>query len=156
MVRLIALWAAMLAASILALVIREERLVSRGRVPTGRLRRLWFGPERRRAPRYRIDWPTRYHRPPDELRLKLKTRDLSRTGVGLVVQERLEVGSSLQLELTLPKRAQALQLLGQVRWAKEVPPRLKEDDSRTFFIGVQFLKMDPALESELKQALGGA
>lgn len=155
MVRLIALWAAALAALILALVIREERLASRGKVPTGRLRRLWFGCDRRRAPRYRVDWVARYNRPPEVTNGKGRTRDVSRMGAGLIVEERLKIGSVLTMELSLPNRPQPLRLSTEVRWTKELPRHLmrNQDGPRAFWVGVQFLKMDPALESDLQRAL---
>ncbi|MBI3322612.1 MAG: hypothetical protein HYZ94_02910, partial [Candidatus Omnitrophica bacterium] len=62
MMRLAAIWAVAVAGLILFLVMREERLIARGRIPMGRLRRFWFREERRRAPRYRVNWPVRYQR----------------------------------------------------------------------------------------------
>ena len=51
MIRLLAIWSVFLATAVLAVVLREEKLVRHGKVPLGRLRRLWFRNERRRAPR---------------------------------------------------------------------------------------------------------
>ena len=65
MIRLIALTAAGIAMMILGIVVREERLAARGRVPMGRLRRLLPGPDRRKFPRWRVDYPIRYQRLPD-------------------------------------------------------------------------------------------
>lgn len=154
MVRLTALWAAVVAAVILFLVIREEKLVARGKIPLGRLRRFWFQVERRRAPRYRVNWPARYYRPPDESDSESKTRDLSQTGACLVVSERLEIGAILRVELNLPEYPSPTTLPAQVMWLREVPVRVKQSsDLRSFFVGVRFQKLDPKLEAALKKQL---
>ena len=154
MIRNIALGAAFLAMMILAIIIREERLISRGKVPLGRLRRLWMQGERRRTPRYRVDFPIRYERPPAELLHQAKMQDLSSTGVGLVLRERLEPGTTLSLELTLPNRAAPVSLLGRVAWSREVPTHPKSpSNNRLFFAGIQFYSMDLRLEAELTTAL---
>lgn len=154
MIRLVAVWAVVVASVILFLLMREERLSAQGRIPLGRLRRLWFKAERRRAPRYRVDWPIHYRRVPPGLNGPAKTRDLSHTGVGLMLEERLEVGSQLELQIALPRRPDPFSVAGQVMWVKEVSMHPDSPSAlRTFFVGVQFKGIDPRLEGELAEAL---
>jgi STE24 endopeptidase len=172
MIRLIAIGLALLASAILLLVLREERLVAQGKVPLGRLRRFWFKEERRRAPRYRIDWEVRYLRlepaagpalskpfvlrqAQDERRGEgsARTRDVSQTGVGLVVRERLEVGSPLQLELIPPIKSTPLLVLGEVAWIREMEPT--GDNERLFFAGVRFHPMEDANAARLRGFMEG-
>ena len=157
MFRLMALWAVLVAGSIFWILRREERLAAAGKVPLGRLRRLWLHSERRGAPRYRIDWPVRYQwLPPKPAGPSFagmsaaQSRDVSATGVALVVPERLEVGSEIHLELTLPNRSNALAVSGQVMWCRE-GPRAQE---RLFFIGVHFAGLNQQTAQTLKEALG--
>ncbi len=149
MLRLTALWAVFVAALILFIILREERLAGEGRVPLGRLRRLWLKKERRRAPRYRVDWLVRYQRT-ETIHVPIsQTRDLSQTGVGLVARERLEVGSRVRMEFTVPGRSFPVSVIGQVMWNREVT----SNSERLFFMGVQFYRMDPQTTAQLAEVL---
>jgi len=149
MFRLVALWAAFVGVLIFWIVVREEHLASRGKVPLGRLRRLWLWKDRRGAPRYRVDWPVRYQRLPPSGMNHAKSRDLSTTGVALIVSERLEAGTWIQVELTPPGQPVGSTLRGQVVWQREVPSA----DPRMFAVGVRFYGVDPHLQNQLALAL---
>ncbi len=157
MVRLIALWAIFIAGLILFVIFREEQLVGQGKVPVGRLRRLWLQTENRRTPRYRVDWEIRYTRMgAEEAAARARTRDLSKTGVGLIVNEYLEKGSQIHLKLTLPGRKDPVAVDGQVAWTKEVPTQEKDPSQlRLFFVGIQFIGVDPDMAKRLAEALRG-
>ena len=154
MIRLIALWSAFVAGLILSIVLREERLASQGRVPLGRLRRLWMrGKERRRAPRYRVNWPVHVQRainvPPKKA---ARTRDLSYTGAALIVDALFEIGSQIQLEVALPSHPAPLTTIALVIWCKEMPKSNREG-RRIFYMGVQFTDLDPADQSKIGKML---
>lgn len=152
MIRNIAFWAVALASFLLILIVREEWLAARGKVPLGRLRRLWFGPERRRSPRYRVDWSVRYHR--SETPLLAQTRDLSRTGAGLTMPEKVPPGTLLDLEVPVPGRQEPLKVTAVVVWAKEVAAEPgSEDPQRRFFVGVHFKNLSYTLQQELGMLL---
>ncbi len=155
MIRLTALWLVLLASTVLLLVLREDRLSSEGKIPLGRIRRLWLRKEKRRAPRYRVDWQIRYRRSESQPASDALPRNLSRTGAGLALTEKLPVGSLLQLDVTLPGRPSPVALTGQVVWAREVPPRPGTGQDRQFFVGIHFQNVGPALEQELSDALAG-
>ena len=143
MLRLAALWAIFVAALILFIILREERLTEEGKIPVGRLRRLWPKQEKRIASRYRVNWLIRYQRAQGE------TRDLSQTGVGLVVRERLRIGSQIQLECTLPGQPFPMGVSGKVVWVRE----MNSDSERLFYVGVRFFKLDPKVETQLETVL---
>ena len=147
MLRLTALMAAITALAILLVVIREERLIQVGRVPTGRLRRLWLQQERRVAPRYRVNWMIRYQRA--ETNGTGQIKDLSETGIGILLRERVEEGAQLQVECMLPQRLQPLVVLGKVTWVREI----ESGRERLFYVGIQFFKLDPHVAVELNAAL---
>ena len=149
MFRLTALWAIFVAGLILGILLREERLASRGKVPLGRLRRLWFKNDRRRAPRFRVDWPVRYQRLPPSGSNHGQSRDLSSTGVSLIVPERLEVGALLEVNLTLPGQLAPCAITGLVVWSKELP----SNGQRLFAVGIQFQGIAPEIQKRLTQAL---
>lgn len=152
MLKLIALWAAAAAALLLVLVTREEKLAARGKVPVGRLRRFWLRAERRRAPRYRVNWTIRYERlEPPPVHGDGKTRDVSQTGAGLMIAEKLPIGSVIRLEVTPPEENYFLKTTAEVVWLKEVPV----DGPRQFFIGIRFRDLNSADEQRITRALRG-
>ncbi len=154
MIRLACLLAVVIAGLILLVVVREERLAAHRKVPLGRLRRLWLKPERRRAPRYRVDWPVRYRRVDSTSVNDARVRDLSQTGVGLIVRERLPADSQIQIEFILPDPASPVSATGKVRWIREVPAHTKPSNpERLFFIGVQFYEINSQTAAQLKAAL---
>ena len=88
MIRFMALWSVLMAGLVLLVILREDHLSSEGKVPVGRLRRFWLQSERRRSPRYRVDWTIRYRRGTSNPSVQhAETRDVSETGAGLVVRE---------------------------------------------------------------------
>ena len=149
MFRLTALWAVFVAMLIFGILLREERLATRGKVPLGRLRRLWFKNDRRRAPRFRVDWPIQYQRVPPSGSNHAQSRDLSATGVSLIVPERLEVGVLLEVNLTLPGQLEPCPMTGPVVWSKE----LRSSGQRLFAVGIQFQGITPEIQKRLTQAL---
>lgn len=159
MIRLVALWSVVVAAFILVVVQREERLVARGKVPMGRLRRFWFRSERRRAPRYRVNWPVRYQRveSPSAPSTNGHTRDVSQTGAGmtLTVMEKIPVGALIQLELILPERPLPVSVTGEVRWTREVlSPTDPPGEPRLFHVGIRFQNITPEMGTLIAKALG--
>ena len=152
MIRNVALWAVGLAVFLLMLIVREERLAAQGKIPTGRLRRLWFGPERRRHPRYRVNWSVRYRR--SEISSTAQTKDVSQTGAGLTILEKVPLGSQLNLEVPIPGREIPLRVTAVVVWMKEVPsePGMAETQRR-FFVGVHFQNLSSTLQQELAALL---
>lgn len=152
MIRNVALWAVTLAVGLLLLILREERRAAQGKIPMGRLRRLWFGVERRKAPRYRVDWSVRYQRSED-LASSALARDMSQTGAGLTLMEKVPPGSHLNLELPVPGRQVPLRVTAVVVWSKEVTAPASEAPGRRFFVGVHFKNMSGELQRELSVLL---
>ncbi len=156
MIRFLALWTVFIAAAILFAILREERLVRLGRVPVGRLRRLWLQSERRRAPRYRLNWTIRYRRMMGgDLLLNGHMMDVGQTGAGLVVREILEPGTAIRMDFTPPGLSAPLSVTGQIAWVRQVPPSAPGvgPHERLFFVGIQFHAMDPQTSFRLTTAL---
>ena len=153
MIQLFCLWAILLASLILYLILREEQLVAQGKIPMGRLRRLWLRSEQRGAPRYRITWPIRYQRVAGES-LPAEPGNLSQTGAGILIRERLETGTTLHLYFAPPGQPHSNVLAGTVQWVRQVPPRGKQSSHENlFFIGIKFNQMPEETEQQLTKAL---
>ncbi len=156
MIRLMALWLIFISCAILLIILREEKLVAQGKVPLGRLRRFWVRNDRRRAPRYRTNGLVRYRRVnAEDLNGSARASDISETGVGLVVQHYLAVGSYLQLEFIVPPRPNPLLVAGKVAWIRPVHPKKRSSpEEKFFFVGVQFFDTDPKITAYLRTLFG--
>lgn len=144
---IVGMGAVVLSVLILTVVIREEKLVEQGKVPTGRLRRLWLKTDSRRAPRFRVDWTVRYRRMPESaaaLASQAATDNISRSGIGVMLLEKLPVGARLEIEIGFPDCSieAIVPVQATVVWVKEIPAGEKEP--RRFFAGLHF---EPASES---------
>ncbi len=141
---------------ILSVVVREEKLVEQGKVPTGRLRRLWMRSDSRRAPRFRVDWTVRYRRMPESAAApasQAATDNISRSGIGVMILEKIPVGSLLELEIAFPDRSveAAAPVRATVVWIKEMPAGEKEP--RRFFAGLHFEPLSEPFAADLREAL---
>ncbi len=124
------------------------------KIALGRLRRFWPKTKHRRTRRYKIDWPIRYHRLRTSSAKGAKIRDLSQTGVGIILQEIFEPGSDIHLEFTPPGQQAPLTVTGQVIWTKEVyPVRKPFQDIRFYFVGIRFYDTQRETVAHLAAAL---
>lgn len=139
---------------ILSVVVREEKLVEQGKVPTGRLRRLWMKADSRRAPRFRVDWTVRYRRIPGSAPASQATTDnISRSGIGVMVLEKIPIGSLLEVEIAFPDRSveATVPVRATVVWIKEI--RAGEKEPRRFFAGLHFEPASESFAASLGEAL---
>ncbi len=153
---MVGMGAVVLSILILSVVVREEKLVEQGKVPTGRLRRLWLKADSRRAPRYRVDWAVRYRRMPGSASApasQATTDNISRSGIGVMLLEKIPVGSLLEVEIVFPDRSSkaAAPVRATVAWIKELPASEKEP--RRFFAGLHFEPSSESFASSLREAL---
>ncbi len=154
MMRVLAIWLVVLAGLILSFIAREESLIAQGKIPAGRLRRIWLKAERRCAPRYRLNWAVKYQRSNGDGPASGKTRDVSQTGAALIVREKLEPGSLIRLELLAPENLAPVHVSCKVIWVRPVPPKdHAHSEERLFFMGIQFEEGNPTAQRWLVQAL---
>lgn len=72
---------------------------------------------------------------------EISTRDMGGGGLNLLLNERLEQGTLLELSITLPEEKQPFFALVKVAWQKSEPTVTK--DSKIYYeTGVEFLKLD--------------
>ena len=154
MIRVLAIWFVLLAGLILSFIAREENLIAQGKIPAGRLRRIWLKEERRCAPRYRLNWAVKYRRSNGASPASGQTRDVSQTGAALIVREKLEPGSLIRLELMAPENPTPVHVSCKVIWVRPVPPKDHAySEERLFFMGIQFEEGNPTAQRWLVQAL---
>ena len=73
--------------------------------------------------------------------------NVSREGMGVEVymQEAINIGSFLQLEIVLPVRKEPIDAIGTLMWVRE----LKEDPKFNFVGGIKLITIDPEDKWEL-------
>ena len=139
---------------ILVMLMQEEAWIQRHRPPMGWLRRLWARPQdRRHCARYRATVALTYRVmelqvPP----VSAQTRDLSFGGIGIVLYEKLPVGTTLELVLRCEPPVGLLRVQGHVQWVREVAPT-RGDPRRLFWVGVQIVHTGIGSAEQLRLVL---
>ena len=80
----------------------------------------WNFIDRRKLPRYEITVPTRETDLGSQCTITSTTRDICEQGVGILSDEKLAVGATVQVCLKIPDNQEEIFVRGKVVWAKEV------------------------------------
>ncbi|MFC1576463.1 PilZ domain-containing protein [Candidatus Omnitrophota bacterium] len=107
---------------------REKRLV--------KLQGYWDGSERRTTERLNISLPVKYNI--NGIASECKSMDLSARGIRLLLDERLETGTSLLIEIQLPEQERPVRAKGDIVWMKESTADDTASEKRLFNTGIQF------------------
>jgi hypothetical protein len=118
----------------------EEAIRAKAQMPHGKLERFWDGGERRRHVRMRplLDVKFEVERSTPERSARLK--DISECGARLLIDMKLESGTSLNLEIAQPSPYRNIRIRGKVVWCNEARGAMV-DGKRLFHIGVRFAKV---------------
>lgn len=129
-------------------ILREEAKERKKVEPIGKLEEYWDGKERRKAVRADVALNVRYRL----LKSKAANRrslskDISRLGACLLLDEKLTQGTLLELEIEVPTFPKSLFTKAEVVWTKESPLQMIE--KRSFYAGVEFLDTDHQSQEKL-------
>jgi len=120
-------------------LVQEDALHERRRAPMGWLRRFWARPtpDRRHHHRYRAAIPLTYRvLEVSGAAMASVTRDVSLGGLGVVLYEKLPLGTALECTLRCDPPMAPLVVQGVVQWVREVPQQVS-DPRRQFWAGIQ-------------------
>jgi len=119
----------------------------------GRVSHIWTGPERRRALRVGTDLYITYRKVPLEEQLSdpAMSDDLSSYGAGLVLPEKFEILTDLELVIHLPPDGAPLPIKGRVRWRKAAGRTAT--GQLLFYVGVDFLDIDKPKQERIETVL---
>lgn len=141
---------------LLLLLLWEERRRAAAQPAAATLAGWWKGRrERRRCPRLRLALSVRY----DVLAANGSGTDpqgeavsdnVSDSGICLRLYERLTPPARLKLAIQLPRGAEPIRGVGEVRWTCEEKPT---DGRRTFLAGIHFLQISPTDHERLAAVL---
>jgi c-di-GMP-binding flagellar brake protein YcgR len=140
---------AILVTALLMLMVEEEK-IKRGKIPKGAVEEYWKGMERRKSIRIDASFIVRYtveEKP--NTKLNCRTKDISRGGMGLLVNEKLKGGTLLLLEFLLPDGQVLIKAEGKVAWSSGEFNERNELGKRIFHMGIEFVNIKPEARDKL-------
>jgi len=127
--------------AILIMLLSQERAAAKKNVPHAAVEEYWDGTERRQYARFdhelTVDYylDNKYHPPK-----AAKTVDISEGGLKLLLQEKLAVGSLVQVRIALPHPRSVIGIKAEVAWSQE-SDRKDGTDRRLFRAGLRFVDL---------------
>ncbi len=137
--------------SILIVIYKEERRLRFG-VSYGKIDRYLILKERRRYIRFNEEVPVHYKTIQNSSAAFHGgiTKDLSKAGLGMVIDERLNIEEILDINFKVPDFDRPIKVIGRVVWIKEIKDKeSNSQEKRTFRVGISFRKIDPESETLL-------
>lgn len=125
---------------------KEDRAISDKYALHGKVEGYYSGsPERRRSERVNAELDVKYSllksAPP---KLNANSRNISESGIAVVLYETLPKNSMLDIEIYIPETRASVRTKGRVVWCEERngPEHLDKDGRRTFTAGIEFAETD--------------
>ena len=138
-----------LVTSLIILIIEEAR-IKKSKIPRGTLKEYWNGKERRQAFRINTSLAVKYS---VEKKLHIKIngliKDVSSSGMRLLINEKLSNETLLLLEFDLPELKNTIGAEGKVIWADGNFTERDKIGRRIFQTGIQFVNIKPNDKSKL-------
>lgn len=121
----------------LSTVIADERKNRKRNMRSVKLKGFWSGAERRSVDRYNVSLLVKYYM--NGTALDVKAKDISSRGIRLLLDEKIENGTSLRLEISLPGKDGVLKGRGKVVWVEEAKEDEATSPKRLFNTGIKFV-----------------
>lgn len=118
----------------------HERVKNKHIIPRAKVEECWTSEERRRHPRFDQDMEVEYGIEKKPRLKNGKTINVSRGGMRLMLDEKLQAGAIMEMKVYLPKEKKAIAVEAEVVWTKEA-----EDNDpagkRFFHSGIKFIAL---------------
>jgi PilZ domain. len=124
----------------LAMLWGHERIAVKKITPMAQIEEYWNGEERRSHKRFGKELHVEYRLEKKPHLINARTIDLSKTGVKLLLDEKLPKGAILDLKVHIPEKRRTIEVEGEVIWTDDAD---KKDPSgkRFFFSGLKFIAL---------------
>ncbi|MBL7156801.1 MAG: PilZ domain-containing protein [Candidatus Omnitrophica bacterium] len=132
---------------IFSTIIVDERKNRQRKLRLVKLKGYWDGGERRSVERLDISLGVRYSM--NGKKVEVKSADISTKGIKLLLDEKLERGTPLRLEIKLPEQDRIVKTRGEVAWTEESLEDEKNSSIRLFNTGIKFFDFQNADEKHL-------
>lgn len=134
-------------AMILSTIVSDERKKQKQNTRSVTLDGYWNGAERRSAERLGVSLQVKYAT--NGKTTDVKSVDISTKGLRLILDEKIEKGTLLRLEIKVPDFNRLVKATGEVVWSNESSEAKGKAGKRLFSTGVKFLKFDKEGEKKL-------
>ncbi len=121
---------------IFSMVIIDEKRNHRRNMHMVKLKGYWSGSERRSIDRLNISLQVKYFA--NGTALATQSADISARGIRLLLDEKIEKGSPLRMEIKLPDEECLVKASGEVVWSEESKEDEKISPKRLFNTGIKF------------------
>jgi len=142
---------------VLACLYLEELQDMRYKGPRAKVEEVWLGPEKRKHKRVTVDMDIGYSLPPNAGRksaTKTFTEDISMGGAKVFLEEKLDKGTALVLQLRVPNLSKPIVTGAEVAWV-DSNPRTLPSGKRSYATGVMFARLKPSDKKELSKFIDG-
>jgi len=142
---------------VLACLYLEELQDMRYKGPRAKVEEVWLGPEKRKHKRVTVDMDVGYSLPPNAGRkgaTKTFTEDISMGGAKVFLEEKLDRGMALMLQLKVPNLNKPIVTNAEVAWVDN-NPRTLPSGKRSYATGVMFTRLKPTDKKELSKFIDG-
>ena len=139
------------------LTLKEERKISEKFAPRGKVEEYCAGErDRRRCERFDTELDLKYNLiPPMKPNFSTNTKNISKTGISILVYEILPKDSLIDMEISVPNSKETMKLRGKVAWCEGCnnndAERLDKGGKRTFLIGIEFVESDKKHQDTLME-----
>lgn len=128
----------------------EEAGIKKSNIPTGSVKEYWNGRERRKTIRINASLVVKYTVKKNlNRKFNGQMKDISRSGMKLMINEKLAKGTLLLLEFELPYIEKTIAAEGKVIWATGEFGERDEMERRVFHTGIQFTNIKSDDENTL-------
>ncbi len=138
---------------IFIIIYRNEYQIKKNSTPSGKIEEYWQGRERRQAVRLEIPLEVKYTCAPTNNHTHVSiTKNVSGSGVQLLIYEKLNLGDTIDVELSLNDKEHLFLTKGQIVWLQDATCKAnQQEEKRSFLVGVKFIDLKPSEEKRLSR-----
>jgi len=138
---------------------REQKKISEKFAPRGKVEEYCaVENDRRKCERLETELDVKYNLIPSlKPDFSTNARNISKSGISILVYEILPKGSLIDMEVSVPDSKEAIKLRGKVAWCEGCsgPERFDKDGKRIFIVGVEFMDTDKKQREALTEYISG-
>ena len=125
----------------------DERRKRKTNLRQIKVKGYWEGEERRAINRFDVCLGVKYST--NGKFARVKSVNMSTRGIRLLLDEKLEKGAPLRMEIKIPTKKETVKTTGEVAWSEESGEDEKGSPKRLFNTGIKFLKVRADDEKKL-------
>ena len=134
-------------AMILSTVFFDERKNRKANLRPMKVKGYWEGDNRRSIGRFNVCLGVKYST--NGKFARVKSVDISTRGIRLLLDEKLEKGVPLRMEIKIPTKKETIKTTGEVAWSEESNEDKSGSSKRLFNTGIKFFRVQANDEKKL-------